>query len=102
MGKWWTLRGGKRVRTAAGVRHEHEAFQSSRRAKDDNAARKRARYQLEKEGRVHKGDNKEVDHRDSNPRHNSHLNLRVVDKSTNRGKKENSRLPGSKRKGRKK
>ena len=102
MGKWWTLRGGKRVRTAAGVRHEHEAFQSSRKAKDDNAARKRARYKMEKEGRVHKFDGKEVHHIHGIGGGNSSKNLRAVDRSTNRGYKEKSRLPGSKRKGRKK
>lgn len=102
MGRFWITRNGKRVRTAAGVRHEHEAFQSSRKAKDDNAARKRARYKLEKEGKVSKFDGKDVHHIHGIGGGNSVKNLRAVDRSSNRGYKEKSRLPGSKRKGRKK
>lgn len=41
---------------------------------------------LEKEGRVRKGDGREIDHKDMNPRNNSKSNLRVVDKKTNRTK----------------
>jgi hypothetical protein len=39
---------------------------------------------MEKAGRVRKGDGKEVDHKNHNPRDNSPSNLRVVDKKTNR------------------
>ena len=102
MGRWWTMRGGKRVRTAAGVRHEHSRFQSSKEAKADNATRKRARYKLEKEGKVHKFDDKDVHHVRGIGGGNGSKNLRAVDRSSNRGYKEKSRLPGSKRKGRKK
>lgn len=52
----------------------------------DRTARVLARRKLEKEGRVKKGDNKEVDHKDMNPRNNSSSNLRVVSKKTNRSK----------------
>jgi hypothetical protein len=41
---------------------------------------------MEKNGRVHKGDGKEVDHKDYNPKNNSPENLRVVDQTTNREK----------------
>ena len=41
---------------------------------------------MEKNGRVQKGDGKEVDHKDYNPENNSPGNLRVVDKTTNREK----------------
>ena len=102
MGRLWVMRGGKRVRTPAGVKHEHEAFQSSTRAKADNAARKRARYKLEKEGKVKKFDGKDVHHISGIGGGNGSKNLRAVDRSSNRGYKEKSRLPGSKRKGRKK
>lgn len=76
---------------------EYSRFQSSKKAKRDRASRNKARRQAEREGRVHRGDNKEIDHVDSNPRHNWSSNLRVVDRRTNRAKKENSRRRGSRR-----
>lgn len=89
--------GGKPKRTAAGVKHEYRKFQSSKKAKKDRAARNKARRQAIREGRVHKGDGKELDHRNSNPRDGGKSNLRVVSRSTNRAKKENSRRRGSRR-----
>lgn len=49
-------------------------------------ARNRARYALEKDGKVHKGDGKDVDHKNGNPMDNSKGNLRVQAKSTNRSR----------------
>ena len=54
--------------------------------KKRRAARNKARRYMEKNGRVQKGDGKEVDHKDYNPENNSPGNLRVVDKTTNREK----------------
>lgn len=76
---------------------EYRRFQSSKKAKKDRASRNKARRQALREGRVHRGDNKEVDHVDSNPRNNGAGNLRVVSRRTNRAKKENSRRRGSRR-----
>ena len=76
---------------------EYKRFQSSKKAKRDRAARNKARRQAIREGRVHRGDDKEVDHRDSNPQHNSSSNLRVVSRKFNRSRKENSRRRGSRR-----
>ena len=76
---------------------EYSRFQSSKKAKRDRASRNKARRQAEREGRVHKGDGKEIDHVDSNPRYNGPSNLRVVSRRTNRAKKENSRRRGSRR-----
>ena len=76
---------------------EYSRFQSSKKAQRDRASRNRARRQAEREGRVHKGDGKEIDHIDSNPRNNSNSNLRLVSRRTNRAKKENSRRRGSRR-----
>ena len=76
---------------------EYKRFQSSKKAKRDRASRNKARRQAEREGRVHKGDNKEVDHVDSNPRHNTSSNLRIVSRRANRAKKETSRRRGSRR-----
>lgn len=98
MGELWYIDSeGKRKRTAKGVEHEYSRFQSSKKAKRDRASRNTARRRAEREGRVHKGDGKEVDHVDSNPRRNSPSNLRVVSRQTNRAKKENSRRRGSRR-----
>ena len=97
MGKLWVTVNGKRKRTAAGNKHEYEKYQSSAKAKAERASRNSARRSALKSGRVHKGDGKEVDHRDSNPKNNASSNLRVVSRKTNRGKKENSRKRGSKR-----
>ena len=98
MGRLWvTEADGSRHRTAEGNRHELLRFQSSKKAKRDRAARNRNRRQAEREGRVHKGDGKSIDHRDSNPRNNAKSNLRVMSRSRNAGRKENSRRRGSRR-----
>ena len=76
---------------------EYKRFQSSKKAKKDRAARNKARRQALREGRVHRGDDKEIDHKDSNPQHGSSSNLRVVSRKFNRSRKENSRRRGSRR-----
>jgi hypothetical protein len=65
---------------------EYKATHGTGKGIKDRAARVMARRKLEKEGRVKKGDGKEVDHKNHNPRDNSPSNLRVVDKKTNRKK----------------
>lgn len=95
MGRLWrTTSSGKRVRTAAGRRHEYDRFQSSEEAKKDRASRNAARRYAISRGAVHKGDNKEV-HHTNGVRDNSHT--RVVSRSTNRGIREKSRLKRSAR-----
>lgn len=58
----------------------------------DNAKRKRLRRQMEKEGKVHKGDGKDVDHKKplSKGGANSKNNARVVSASNNRSFPRNS------------
>lgn len=98
MGKYWYIDSdGKRKRTAEGIEHELKRFQSTKKAKKDRAARNKARREALREGRVHRGDDKEVHHADSNPRNNSKSNLRVVSRTFNRSRKENSRRRGSRR-----
>lgn len=97
MGKYWVTINGKRKRTAAGVRHEYDAFQSSAKAKAERASRNSARRSAMKKGLVHKGDGRDVDHKNSNPTDNRASNLHVMSASANRGKKENSRRRGSRR-----
>lgn len=54
--------------------------------KKRRAGRNAARRTLERSGRVTKGDGKDVDHRDRNPRNNSKSNLRVQSRSANRSR----------------
>ena len=54
--------------------------------KKRRAARNKARRHMERSGRVSRGDGKEVDHKDFNPKNNSPSNLRVVKRKTNREK----------------
>lgn len=67
-------------------RKEYDDYHGSERQKKRRAARNKARRHMEKNGRVHKGDGKEVDHKNYNAEDNSSENLRVVDKKTNREK----------------
>ena len=95
---WYVTSDGKRKRTQEGVEHEYERFQSSKKAKRDRAARNKARRQALEEGKVHRGDVKEVHHKDSNPQNSAKSNLQVVSRTFNRSRKENSRRRGSRRK----
>ena len=66
---------------------EYAKFPSSAKSKKDRASRNRVRREAEREGRVSKGDGKDVDHRNGNPRDNRRSNLRVVSRSRNRAKR---------------
>lgn len=68
-------------------KEEYKKFQSSTKSKKDRAARNKNRRQAEKAGQVRKGDGKDIDHKDGNPRNNSKKNLRVISRSKNRAKK---------------
>jgi hypothetical protein len=91
----WVTVNGKRKRTAAGVKHEYEKFQSSAKARAERSARTVVRRRANASGRTHKGDGKEIDHINSTPTDNRASNLRVVSRRTNRSKTENSRKRGS-------
>lgn len=71
------------ARAPRNYRKEYDATQGTAKGKKDRAARNRARAQMMKKGLVRKGDGKEVDHIDHNPRRGG-KNLRVVSKRTNR------------------
>lgn len=98
MGRLWkTLASGKRVRTAAGYQHEYEKWGGTTKYKKDRASRNKARRLFEREGKVHKGDGTSVDHEDSDPRDDAESNLRVMTKSKNAARREDSRRKGSSR-----
>ena len=67
-------------------RKEYDTYHGTPEQRENNNARKRARYELEKKGVVKKGDGKEVDHKDGNPRNNSRGNLQVLSRRENRKK----------------
>ena len=65
-------------------KQEYATSQSSSKAKKDRASRNAARAVAAKAGKVRKGDGKDIDHKNHNPRDNKKSNLRVQSKSTNR------------------
>ena len=67
-------------------KREYALYHSKPEQKKNRASRNTARRRAEKAGRVSKGDGKDVDHKDGNPRNNSQKNLRVMSKSTNRAR----------------
>ena len=71
---------------------EYRDHQSSTKSKKDRAARNK----VNRKKKCAPG--KEIHHKDGNPRNSSPSNCICIAKSKNRGKKEASRLKGSKRK----
>lgn len=98
MGKYWTTVNGKRKRTAAGIKRQHDLWESSSEYKEKHSARMSARRKAEKDGRVHKGDNKDVDHIRGVSAGNGKRNIRVMSAGGNRGRAQGPRKRGSKRK----
>ena len=73
--------------TGRNYKKDYEQFQSSPKQIRDRSARNGARRKAEKQGKVKKGDGKDVHHVDGNPQNNSSTNIRIVPKSENRGDK---------------
>jgi len=67
-------------------KHEYETYHGKPQQKKNRAKRNAARRVMEKEGRVSKGDGKEVDHKKPirNGGGNDRSNLRVATKAENR------------------
>lgn len=65
-------------------KQEYKNYHASPEQKKKRASRNAARAQMEKAGKVRKGDGKDVDHKSGNPKDNSKGNLRVQSKSANR------------------
>jgi RimK family alpha-L-glutamate ligase len=68
---------------------EYAKYHSKPEQRANRSKRVLARRQLEKDGRVCKGDGKDVDHKDGNPQNNSDGNLRVMSANKNRGRDNN-------------
>lgn len=67
-------------------KQEYANYHSKPEQKKNRASRNKARRLMEAKGRVRKGDGKDVDHKNSNPKDNSASNLRVTSKSYNRSR----------------
>ena len=63
-------------------------YNSSPEQKKNRASRNAARRQAERDGKVRKGDGKDIDHSNMNPKDNRKSNLKVMDKSKNRAKNQ--------------
>lgn len=72
----------KKNATADSIRQRK--YNSKPSSKKDRASRNAARAQAMKEGKVRKGDGKDIDHSNGNPRDNRKGNLKVMSKSKNR------------------
>lgn len=64
------------------------AYNSQPEQKKNRASRNSARRSAAAAGKVKKGDGKDVDHRNMNPKDNRKSNLQVISKSKNRAKNQ--------------
>ena len=71
---------------------EYEDFHGKPKQVKRRAGRNAARSKMVAAGAVTKGDGKDVDHKDRNPKNNKRSNLRVTSKAKNRSR--NSRRKG--------
>ena len=65
---------------------EYAKYHSKPAQKKNRASRNAARRAMERAGIVRKGDGKDIDHKNSNPRDNRRTNLRAISKSSNRSR----------------
>jgi hypothetical protein len=63
---------------------EYKATHGTPKGLKDRASRNKARREFMKKGLVHKGDGKEVDHKNMNPRDDKMKNLQVLSRHANR------------------
>ena len=67
-------------------RKEYDTYHARPEQRAARSNRNKARRQMEREGRVRKGDGMEVDHKDGNPMNNRRSNLQVMTRRANRRK----------------
>tara|TARA_Y100000385_G_C12500812_1_gene387054 strand:+ start:218 stop:466 length:249 start_codon:yes stop_codon:yes gene_type:complete len=70
---------------------EYSKYQGTAEQKKKRASRNSARSAMVKMGKVRKGDGKDVDHKNGNPKDNAKKNLRVTTKRANRSFPRNSK-----------
>lgn len=75
---------GQFSKTATADSIRQRKYNSKPDSKKDRASRNAARSEAMKEGKVRKGDGKDIDHKDSNPRNNKKGNTQVMSASKNR------------------
>ena len=76
---------------ARNYRAEYDRYQGSTKQKKRRAARNKVRRKMIRSGKAKKGDGKDVNHRNGNPRDNSAKNLSVTTKRANRSFPRNSK-----------
>lgn len=76
---------------ARDYKKEYDNYQGTPEQRRRNDARKAARRKMEKAKKVSKGDGKDVDHKNGNPKDNSPKNLRVTTKKANRSFPRNAK-----------
>ena len=76
----------KKGATADSIRQRK--YNGSPEQKKNRASRNAARRAAERAGKVRKGDGRDVDHKNMNPKDNRKSNLQVMDKSKNRAKNQ--------------
>ena len=69
---------------ARNYRKEYDEYHAKSEQKKRRAGRNKARRTLMRNGKVSKGDGKDVHHKDHNPRNNSSKNLSVMSSSKNK------------------
>ena len=72
-------------------RKEYDNYHKSSTQKKRRASRNTARAKMVKAGKAKKGDGKDVDHKNGNPRDNSRKNLKMKTKARNRSSPRNSK-----------
>ena len=70
--------------TGRNYANEYKSYQGKPEQIKKRASRNAARAEMEKAGKVHKGDGKDVIHKNGNPKDNAKTNLGVQSKSKNR------------------
>jgi len=70
---------------------EYSNYQGTAEQKKKRASRNSARSAMVKAGKVRKGDGKDVDHKNGNPKDNAKNNLRVTTKRANRSFPRNAK-----------